>query len=225
MNKKRKKLFPPSASRLPLSSGMTLVEMTVVISIVALVSAVIVFNYSNFKNNVTIRGLSQDIALSVRKAQTYATSVQSIDGSGGSTANIPGFGISFAADLATSPDAATPSKKQFVLFADMDGDEKYDGGTSCGSPGTNDECVESFSIQSADRIIDLCYEDGDPTPTCVTDKEFDIVFKRPAPDAYICVRDAGGCVPPPAYAIVVVQAVSGAHKEIHIWNTGQISVE
>ena len=216
------------ALRPSLQSGMTLVEMAVVVSIVAIVSAVIVFNYSSFRNNVTIRSLSQDIALAIRKAQTYATSVQAIDNSTSSTNQFPGFGISFSTAQQSSPNTATPSRKQFVLFADIadpnnpnaEPDGMYNNGGSCGTPQYGNECVESFSITTPDQIVELCtYDDG-----CFTSGTIDIVFDRPAPDANICVASGGSCDIATS-AEIVVRSISAQYRRIVVWNTGQISVE
>lgn len=205
--------------------GLTLVELIVVLGIVAMVSSVIIFNYSDFRTTVTLRGLAQEIALSVRKAQTYATSVRAIDGASASTNSFPGYGIAFSADSTGSTDPAVPHRARFVLFADIpdagDADGRYNRGADCGTPSQGDECVESFGILSSDRIVRLCTENG-----CQTSGEVDIVFDRPAPDAAICVVEGSDCASDrPSYLQVVIQSLSGAERSVTVWNTGQISVE
>ncbi len=204
---------------------MTMIELIVVLAIVGVVSSVLIFNYSKFRTTVTLRGLSQDIALSIRKAQTYATSVRAIEGSGLDTTSFPGYGIAFSVD--SPPDTpSVPGRARFILFADVSDsgtlNGKYDDGGSCGNPIDGNECVESFSITTPDRIVRLCTEDG-----CVVNGEIDVVFDRPAPDARICVIDESGACDTdrPSYLHVVVQAPTGEERVITIWNTGQISVE
>jgi type II secretory pathway pseudopilin PulG len=202
-----------------------MIELIVVLGIVALVSTVIVFNYSKFRTTVTLRGLSQEVALAIRKAQTYATSVRSIDGAGISTASFPSYGIAFSADNPIAGDSTVPGRTRFILFADIPEsgtvDGMYNDGGSCGSPSEGDECVEAFNITSTDRIVRLCTDGG-----CQTSGEIDVLFDRPAPDARLCVIDGGACASDyPSYLEVVIQSLEGSERSITVWNTGQISVE
>lgn len=210
-----------------MQDGMTLVELIVVLGIVAVVSAVLVFNYSSFRTTVTLRSLSQQIALSVRKAQTYATSVRGIEGLSQSTTAFPAYGIAFSIDPASGPDeTAEPSSSRFVLFADVtDGgviNSLYDRGDDCGSPEDGSECVESFGITTPDRVVRLETENGLNVEPI--DGEVDIIFNRPAPDASICMVSSGICLPISNLRIVI-QSQSGQERVVTVWNTGQISVQ
>lgn len=213
-------------SSLPRSqAGLTLIELIVVLAIVAVVSGVIMFNYANFRGSTTLRGLSQDMALTIRKAQTYATSVQAIN-TGSSTISFPAFGISFSLDGDTASDVGDTSRKQFVLFADIPNgggstDGMYTNGGTCGAPDSGNECLESFAINTSDRIVQLCIDDG-----CLSSGTVDIVFDRPAPDAYLCVVSGASCqINRPSYVTAVLESVSGQQKRVTVWNTGQISIE
>ena len=210
-----------------IQQGLTLVELIVVLGIVAVVSGVILFNYNGFKGTATTRALAQEVALAIRKAQTYATSVQSVDNTGGDVATFPAFGISFSNENDTSSGVGQPSKKQFILFADIpndagDTDGMYTNGGACGRPSQGDECLESFSITSADRIVKICTDAG-----CLDAGTVDVVFNRPAPDAMICVVESGACqINRPPYLSVIIESVaSGKQRTITVWNTGQISVQ
>ena len=208
-------------------AGVTLVEMVVVVAIVAVVSSVIIFNYSTFSTNASVKSLAQQVALSVRKAQAYATSVRNIDNTSTDTILYPAYGISFAVNQSG---ATLASSKQFVLFADIPpsgstiGDGKYTTNGTCGNPAFGSECIETFTITSADTIVQLCTNTSG-TETCFSDKEVDIVFRRPSPDANVCLLVGGLCqVAKPAYAKVVLQSLKGGQKTITVWTTGQISV-
>ena len=211
-----------------LNRGVTLIEMLVVVAIVALVSTVIIFNYSDFSNNVSVRALAQEVALGVRKAQTYATSVRNVDGTTGNSSLYPAYGISFAIKQTSK---TSPYEKQFVLFADIPdngekvGDGVYNTKDSCGTPQFGDECAEMFNITSADKIVKLCTTTGGAKEDCFTDKAVDIVFRRPSPDANICIDSGGVCqTEKPAYVKIVIESAKGLQKTITVWNTGQISV-
>ena len=209
-------------------SGVTLVELVVVIAIFALVSSVLLFNYSNFSTNVSIRNLSQDLALTIRKAQTYATSVQGISTLGGGPQSYPAYGISFSLDA--NGGQYEPNKKKFILFVDAidpntgSPNKQYDAGATCGTPSAGDECLESYSIGSADSIVSLC---SDATG-CVSTGSFDVSFHRPSPDAIICYKTdfSARCSSTTiSYLDVVLESAQGTRRTVSVWNTGQISVK
>lgn len=214
-----------------LQAGVTLIEMLVVVGIIALMSAVMMFNYSDFSTNVSVRNLSQEIALSVRKAQTYATSVRTLEGSGLPSDTFQGYGISFS-DSSTDPkNNLTPWNRQFILFADTDTDipvppqiSKYDslGASNCGNPSSsNGECLESFGIVSADKIDSICI-DNKP---CVKGTRVDITFRRPSPDAIICQVTPTATCQNISYVTVNLLSAKGLKRSVQIWNTGQIAVK
>ncbi len=212
-----------------LQAGVTLIEMVVVVGIIALVSSVIIFNYSDFSTNVSLRNLSQDIALSVRKAQTYATSVHTLEGlSGVSTRTYKGYGISFAVAPAysTSNDEYLPNSKQFILFADTEPNGIYDPGDECESPIPTNECLETFNINTSDNIVEVCgVINGNEI--CAEEGVIDITYRRPSPDASICYRedpDSSACQNVSA-AIIKIQSAKGLLRSVTVFNTGQISVQ
>lgn len=202
-------------------SGLTLVEMVVVIAIFGVVSAVLLFNFSGFNNNVSVRNLSQEIALSVRKAQMYATGVRSVDGTANLSDRYSSYGVSFSAK--PSATGFNPYAKQFILFADTAssgaGNRYYDTGSGCGSPSVGNECVEAFGIQTGDSIVNVCTENG-----CSATQTVNVVFRRPSPDAKICIVSGSSCGSDRSFVSVVVRSTKGAERTITVWNTGQISV-
>lgn len=209
-------------------SGVTLIELLVVVAIFALISSVLLFNFSDFSTNVSVRNLSQEIALSARKAQTYATSVRNIQSADVTSNAYPGYGISFSTVSGAINDHIA-DQKEFVLFADVsNGNRAYDRGESCGTPSEGDECVESFSILTADKIVKICavFSTGD---TCFTDAipgTINVLFHRPSPDADICIMNNDECEPERASGLkVTVESAKGLQRTISIWNTGQIGVE
>lgn len=230
-----------------LQSGVTLIEMLVVVGIIAVVSSVIIFNYSDFSTNVSIRNLTQDVALTVRKAQTYATSVHTIDGLPGnvSTRTYSAYGVSFSLErprgggpvvIGPNADTTTPSAKRFALFADipadggtLDGLYRQDTNTPCGNPSLGNECIEVFDIMTVDRIVGICVEGNDTSTSdtpydCPQTGGVDISYRRPNPDAVIMARD-GTSSRQVSYAKIVFESAKGLRRAVLIWNTGQISVQ
>jgi prepilin-type N-terminal cleavage/methylation domain-containing protein len=217
--------------------GFTLIEMLVVIAIVAVVASTLLFNYSTFSTDVSVRNLAEDMALSVRKAQSYATSVHSIDGTADITSDTyPAYGVSFSTIGSSNvPYAATDTN--FALFADVSPDGKGDTSNTygndgiCGSPTSDgtQECLESLALTGGNTIVSLC-TDAPVANSCFTPTNtgtVNVVFHRPNPDAVICVVGSGGnCIDQEAsYLKVTVQSVKGIQRIITIWNTGQISVD
>lgn len=208
-------------------AGVTLIEMLVVIAIFGMISSVLLFNYSDFSTGVSLKNLTQDVALTLRKAQTYATSVQSLP-NGSLTTDFPSYGMSFSANT-TSSGNYVPYNKRFVLFADIPvSNKKYDASNFCGSPSAGNECVDSITITSGDKIVSVC-SNASGSEVCSSDGTVDISFQRPSPDAIICYRtvsDPTNCVSGTAsYAKIILQSAKGISRSILIWNTGQIATQ
>jgi prepilin-type N-terminal cleavage/methylation domain-containing protein len=215
------------------SRGLTLIEMLVVIAIVMIIAAILLFKYADFSTNVSIRGLAQQMALSIRKGQTYATSARPAETGNFNTGIYPAYGLAFNLQDEKSSGAAAkllPSDKRFVLFADIptsahpQGDKIYqNSNTLCGKPAAGNECVESFTITSGDSIQEIC-SDAISGNGCETSGSATIIFRRPIPDAYICINSST-CSKSAAYVDIVVESAKGLKKTISVWNTGQISVK
>ena len=209
--------------------GLSMLEMLVVIGIFSVVSSILIFNYGDFRNNVSIRDLAQEVALAVRKAQGYATSVHGITIGGGR--DYPAFGIAFAVGQPVVRDF-TPDEKEFMIFADVANganpeNKLYDraGGIVCGNVQPGDECIEQFRISSADKIYQLCTSTDGVTEDC-SPQQVNILFHRPNPEADICVVTGSTCdSSKPAYVKIKLRSPGNTVRTIAVWNTGQISVQ
>lgn len=203
--------------------GMTLVELMVVISIFTLVTFATIFNYNTYRSSSSIQNLSDDIALAIRKAQSYAIGVYKT-----SSGFNYGYGISFSTQNNPSS-LLMSSNKTFVLFTDVSDNKKYNYSSTssiCGEISSTNECTEIFNITTADEISEIYANDsliGDS-------KMVDVYFKRPNPDAVFCVRNIGGssCESNISNIKIVISSQEdneeNKSKSIKIWNTGQISV-
>jgi prepilin-type N-terminal cleavage/methylation domain-containing protein len=209
--------------------GVTLVELIVVVAIFGLVSSVLFYNYSDFSTNVSVKNLAQEMALSIRKAQTYATSIRTIDSAQGvRTDRYSGYGMSFAlGDPEGGSVISEPSSKSFILFADVPsgggayGNGVYEGAGECGVPAPGTECVEGFGINSADKIVRVCTDTG-----CQESGQVNVLFRRPSPEAEICVVRGGSCQSTKSsFLKVTIQSPKGLEKVVTVWNTGQIGVQ
>lgn len=203
------------------NKGMTLVELLIVLSIFTILTSIAMFNYGNFRSSISTQNLANDIALSIRKSQSYAIGVRGL----GDIFNY-GHGVHFTTSSVTS-NILAGSDKSFLLFMDVSPNGKYDYPSSgiCGTPSSGNECEEILNINSADKISAM-YLDGILKPQGGL---LDIVFLRPNPDAYFCYRVnvLSSCQTNFSNAIIEVSNGKVGNdkvtKQIKIWNTGQIS--
>jgi prepilin-type N-terminal cleavage/methylation domain-containing protein len=117
-----------------LKSGMGFIELIVVIAIILILSLISFPYYQQAKRNLALERSVTRLSQSIRRAQEMATSTQGFSGIP-STFPAGGYGV-----YAESVPADVTS---YVIFADADGDKKYD------DPG---ELVERISLESNVKI-------------------------------------------------------------------------
>lgn len=202
------------------NQGMTFIELIVIISLFGIIASVVLFNSRDFSSNISLQNLSQDIALTIKRAQTTSAS-------GGYNTlfvlpNKPSYGVYI-----------DPTEQSFYYFADLDNSGRLESvdptNRACGTPVVGDECIEKYTISGTDDIKKVCANSklmqGDVD--CSPDKPLEVVFKRPNLDAVI--RYAGFPIVSTGVIvdgkIVIQSADETRQKNIIIWATGQISVE
>jgi type II secretory pathway pseudopilin PulG len=212
------------------NSGVTLVELLVVIIIFMVISGITLFSYGKFNSSLSLQNLADDVALSVRKAQGYAISAR-----GYGPSFIHRYGVHFSTNTNTS-NLSAGSNKSFVLFSDIDNDEIYDydiGSGVCGDPDQS-ECLEILNITSSDKITGVYRWDGNGDETLISPNgSTDIFFKRPNPEPSFCIRDdvdTFSCDYDNNDVTYVKIEISndrapGVYKFIYVYNNGQISVK
>lgn len=196
--------------------GLTLIELMVVISIFLVITTTAIFNYGTFNSSVSLQNLTDDVALSIRKAQGFAIGARAV---GESFTN--SYGMHFSVD--PNNNDLDSSSKAFLMFSIPVGNsKKYDNTGGCG--GVN-ECIELFSITSADLMKEI---DIDGIPKTLG--SIDIIFTRPNTRATFCYRASMGssCDSASRVDIIVSNGQLGVKektKTISIQNTGQISIQ
>jgi prepilin-type N-terminal cleavage/methylation domain-containing protein len=205
--------------------GVTFIELVVVISIFALISTVVLFNFSDFSTSLSLQNISQDIALRIAQAQREAVSgkVSTLQGGFGAPIDyVPKYGVYFSSVSSASSDFNQPGK-EFIYFQDLPGsgyiDGKYDAdqtsgqlATTCSTQST--ECLDRTFITTGDRVTSITV-DGAVVP------EVTIMFKRPFPDAMIYTSAAGGN----SQADIEITSPKGVTKHVLVNSLGQISVQ
>lgn len=205
--------------KINLQKGFTLAEMMIVMAIIAVVGGIILFNYDSFRSNTTVNTVAQEMALTVRKAQSYALGLQT----NGILATLPvkGYGIrleSARPDQITFFTELAPSDNQFTSSS-----------PSCGTPVVGDECLEYYKIETGD-IIDKILVDSNDIKLTDPNSSVDIIFKKPTGDTVFCVHMfSGTCSSSVTTAVGVVEVYlvsqGGITKIVRIYSNGQISVE
>jgi prepilin-type N-terminal cleavage/methylation domain-containing protein len=206
-----------------ISSGFTLVELLVTITIFTITTGIIMFSQGKFDNSVLLSNLAYDIAITIRQAQTYGVNVKEF---GSGTGKFVGYGVYF--DLTDQG-----SNKQFDLFADtmgytngVPGDYKFNGDFSC--PANDPECVNKYVIKRGNFIYSVCAgaDETSCDATASTISRLVIDYKRPVPDAKIFTEADDGSLSPYDYAKIVVSSPDGSSKRsIVVTSTGQIYVK
>lgn len=201
------------------TSGFTAIELTVVISIFAILSAIVLFNSNLFNSKIAFENLTSDIAINILQAQKEAVSGKFNSLNFGKSS--PSYGIHF--------DTSSGKDKMFTYFADLPLFAQkgvYEPGSGCGFVPT--ECLKEIKIETGDHISLLCVnqKSGGYT-TCVNPvSDLDIVFTRPFPKPNISSTTLPP-LPNNIYdaEITITSAKSGESRTIVVWPTGQISVE
>jgi prepilin-type N-terminal cleavage/methylation domain-containing protein len=207
------------------NSGVTLIELITVITIFLILTAVVIADNSKLKTSATLQNLADDIALSVRKAQSLAVGVRGLGISFES-----GYGVHFSLDPQGSNGVYSGSNKNFILFRDINtsnyyGTYDYDGEDSCANLNMNNECIESLSIKTGDKISEIKIN-GDTR----TSGSIDIYFKRPKLEPTFCYSSNPTESPCEessdiSYVEIVIQNEKTlAERKITIYKSGQIAV-
>jgi len=130
--------------------GFTLVELLVIIFIISLFSVMVLFNHRNLQESLALERASFQVAQDIRRVEEMAIAAQKFNGSYPSG----GFGIQFTSDSQT-----------YIIFADLDEDQTYDGGS---------ELVETKTLEAPIKVSNL-----------LPSSPLTIIFKAPDPEVIL----------------------------------------
>jgi prepilin-type N-terminal cleavage/methylation domain-containing protein len=174
-------IFGKRAARRALSRGFTLIELMAVISIMLILTGTILFQQNRFDSSTLLRTLAYSIALSMRQAQVYGTSLREDVGGSFNQLNTNQSTAASAYGLYFS------GANSYLLFADSNSNGVYDVGT--------DVIVKTYVLNPGYNIYDYCITaSGSNNLYCSSTSDISnmtIIFKRPNTDACI---EAGGKV-------------------------------
>lgn len=179
---------------------MTYIELIVVLAIFAVMTAVVVFNYTKFQGKVDTKNLASDIALKIVEAQKSALSGNFSAQSFGS--NKPSYGVYFNV-------SSSANQKQFVYFADINNNNIYD-----------EAALNTISITKGDSISALtAVGTGGPAITNLT-----VVFRRPDSSALLTSGNSPLSCTSLSYVQITVTSPQGATALIKVYPSGRIQV-
>ena len=188
-----------------MKSGFTLIELLICIAIFIIITSVAVWNNSAFNSSILLTDLGYEIALSVREAQVYGTTVKapSLCVSGSCSSYFTsGYGVDFN----------TSSPSNYILFEDVNQTHIYN---SSGNIELN-----NFAIGRGYSIKKLCVSTGSNSYESVN--QLDVSFVRPEPEAWI--YDGNNKPSPVEVDIYIQDPQKMTDRDIIIQSTGQISV-
>jgi len=209
------------------SRGFTVIELMVVVAIMMVLTTVFLFRQQKFDSSTLLRSLGYSIALTVRQAQIYGSSIRE---------NSPG---AFAAGSAAGAYGVYFSgTTSYILFADANNNGLYTSGgtedtkvfvlntkysvkTFCGLRGSTMDCATTCPSTLPTGIT-----------TCIAGAitNLTILFKRPNPDAcFASSAYPNACIVggTQVYASGYVQIIGSdgvTTRSINATQTGAISV-
>jgi len=197
------------------ASGFTLIELLVVVSIMLLLTTLFLFRQQQFNSATLLRTLSYSVALSVRQAQVYGTSVRELDTTTVSATPTfaPAFGLYFAGTSASN----------YILFADINNNGQYDPAN---------ETIQTFTLPSSYVINGVCAVLANGTERCTsgtldtsgvaTITHMHVLFRRPNPEAVF----TSSITPAEVYTSAYIQlgGNTSSTRSVTISSTGQIVV-
>ncbi|OGZ18126.1 MAG: hypothetical protein A2Z78_01360 [Candidatus Nealsonbacteria bacterium RBG_13_36_15] len=184
------------------NKGFTLLEVTVVIMIISLLSTIFIASYREGEKQFALKRSTHQLAQSLRKAQGMALSSQELMG-----LYQGGYGIYFS---------ITPGDK-YTLFIDCNNDNKFDDFSSdcqdCRSGP--DSCIPYFSEKIEEFTLEKGITISDLVPSSAED---DLCITFIPPDPTVVFPGAG-------LASITLNFEGGSGKTVFVNKVGLIEIE
>lgn len=137
------------------SKGFTLLELLVIVSIIASLSAVVLGGYNTGETKFTLLRSANKLAQDIRKAENMAMIGKSAPLSFGEIFPEGGYGIYITASSAST---TAPEVNSYNLFCDCNGNKEYESegaAGSCASSTVANPFRESMEVMSLETDVDI----------------------------------------------------------------------
>ncbi|GEM_PF-1869149 len=190
--------------------GFTLLEIIVVIGVVSLIAATTLFSFPAFSRRIAIEQEAGQLALSIRKAQSYSIAVREFSPGSGI---FPGYGVNVSLD----------NPNEHVIFGDPNQTNRYEAGAA--------EAIETIHFNSRVKISKICGNSQSVPPgpcdlvpyTGLTSA--DIFYIRPGPTATFTGVSSGLSGVYNDIKVVLSSEDNSLTKSVTVWPTGQVSIQ
>ncbi len=200
--------------------GFTLVELMVSVAIFVFMTVLLVAKYGNFNQSTLLTDLAYDVALTIRTAQTYGTSVRVADtGTAGFQTT---YGVHFTTD--TDPVLGYGSTNQQTVLFSMPISKAVAPSVAIfqNDTGAGDEILNTYNIKGSATVSALCA--GPSATSCTSATSLDIQFTRPDPSAIIC-RNGSAALCNNSYAEITLLSSDSGTRKVYVYQNGQIAVQ
>jgi prepilin-type N-terminal cleavage/methylation domain-containing protein len=211
--------------------GFTLVELLVSVTIIALITAITVFNQNDYSDRLALTQAASDIELQIREMQQYGVSVREY------SPNTNLFNYAYGVIFNTNSGVGSLGTTNSWSFVDVNQNGKYNatnGWSICSPGGGTSECISTTTLKYGVTIFDLCIINSSNGQNCKsqggsgTPTRIDITFLRPNANAIMYFTNSSNVnISSPGYKGAKIQLRSPRGKTINIWvyTTGQVSVQ
>ncbi len=198
-------------------SGMSYIELIVVLSIFSVLSGVVLYNYGDFQSKVDIKNLSSQIALKIVEAQKSSLSGLLPQLSVSPTWK-PSYGVYF------NFNDKGLSQTNFIYFTDLDSDGFFDGDDCTG------ECLEKVTIGKGNTIsaMKVFYASGQVKRTGMEEakgtpiEDLTVSFSRPSSGAIL--NTSAGFTSTVSFVQIIVTSPKSTNSTINVYPSGRIEV-
>lgn len=189
--------------------GFTLVELMVVVSIIAVISALSLFNSSGLNSGVLLSNTVYEVGLIIRDAQVSGLGAKVLSAEGG-VATTSNQGVYF--------DILKP--EQIIFFADLDKNNNYD------AIGNEQNQIYNIENKRAGKILRICkIVTVGGSDTCEQQNNLSVIFKRPNPEAYFYTTENFSTQQHNSNIAINIGFNDGDCRTLFIYKTGAIQID
>jgi len=203
-------------SRKKNGAGFTIMELTVSVVIIALITAIVVYNQGDFSDQVALSNNVHEIEILVREAQVYGISVRESSPSSGV------FSLAYGVDF----NLLSGGGNNFIIsFIDTDQNGYFTQTGQMCQPGVN-ECQIRYNITRNNTISSLNAIQSNDVLAPVSRIAF--TYLRPNPAARFKFYNSGASeVTYPGHkgARITFLSPKGKTQNIYIYTTGEVQIQ